>query len=77
MNLVDDIFQVIFSFVKERKNYLSVMLVCKKWNKFAYKYLDVSIDDQYAIGWAAENGHLQVVKRLLQDSRVGKVIPTG
>ena len=67
MSLVDllpnDIFQVIFSFVKERKNYLSVMLACKKWivpkerplalrakwNKFAYKYLDFSIDDQYAI----------------------------
>ena len=74
MSLVDqlpnDIFQVIFSFVDKRKDNLSIMLVCKKWNKFAYKYLDFSINDQYAIRWASENGYLQIVTSLLKDSRV-------
>jgi hypothetical protein len=62
-----DIFQVIFSFIDERQNYLPVMLVCKKWivpkerplalrakwNKFACNYLNFSIDNQCAIKWAA------------------------
>jgi Ankyrin repeats (3 copies)/F-box-like len=80
MSLVDqlpnDIFQVIFSFVDKRKDYLSIMLVCKKWNKFAYKYLDFSIDNQYAIRFTSQNGHLHVVERLLKDPR-GRALPCG
>ena len=80
MSLVDqlpnDIFQVIFSFINERQNYLSVMLICKKWNKFAYKYLDLSIDNQYAVRYTSQNGHHEVVALLLKDPR-GRAEPCG
>ena len=31
---------------------------------------DPTIDDNYAIRWASENGHIAIVDRLLQDGRV-------
>jgi hypothetical protein len=48
----------------------------KKWNdpevfkEILEEDVDPGADDNYAISWAAEKGHLEVVKLLLEDKRV-------
>ena len=49
MHLNKDLLSIIFSFINKRQDYLSIFLTSKEWNTLGYKYLDLVIDNQWAI----------------------------
>ena len=74
MDFYSDIYQLIFYYINS-DSYLYVLLTCKEWLFYGYKYLDFTINDNIMIKASSKLGNIQTVNRLLQDPRVGKVIP--
>ena len=65
-----DLIVLIFSFLKDSSDWMSVKLTCKKFLQASIKAFDPSINHNYAIQWASRRGHLKVVQELLKDNRV-------
>ena len=68
--MYEDIYRVIFSFICNESSYLSILLTCKSWLNYGYKYLDFTIKDNKLIMIACRRGKIETVIRLLQDSRI-------
>jgi hypothetical protein len=47
-----------------------IQLVCKQWHKVAEEHIDYAYNNNKAICWAAADGRLEIVNKLLQDPRV-------
>src|SRR5260221_12176679 len=65
-----DVWSCIFTFIDNKLDWLHVKLTCKLFNQWTYLIFDPSIKNNQVIKNACFYGHLEIVKLLLQDSRV-------
>jgi hypothetical protein len=66
----ENICQVVFSFVRDQSSYLSILLTCKLWLEYGYKYLDFTIDKNELLIKSCKLGSAKSVIRLLQNPKV-------
>lgn len=70
MALPNEILVKIFSYIPCGPSWAAVRSVCSRWLEASLIAFDPVVDDNLPLREAAMNGHLQLVKILLQDSRV-------
>ncbi len=70
VSIGNDCWKTVFQYLDQAKDRLSVLLTCKLWKEMGTRFLDPSVNHNYAIRWASGKGQDKVVKLLLEDKRV-------
>ncbi len=70
--IIDDILGEIFCYMVKRRDWLSMALVCKRWNDVLKKsnIMDFTADSCYALLFYVRKDDLSKVRLILQDKRV-------
>ena len=66
----DNCWETVFRYLDQTEDRLSVLLTCKRWNEMGTRFLDPSVNHNYAIRWSSVNGRDEAVELLLGDWRV-------
>jgi hypothetical protein len=73
--LTDDILSIIFTFIPYGgSNWLNTLLVNKRFFRLGKKIFDPSVQYNFAIRWASQNGKIESVRQLLKDSRIDPTV---
>ena len=74
--VMDDILGKIFYYTVERRDWLSVALVCKRWNDVLKKsnVMDFTADSCYALLFYVKKDDIPKVRSLLKDKRIDPLV---
>ena len=70
VEIPDEIWVLVFAWVDQERDRVSVLLTCKTWNRIGKYELDPSIKNDSFFVWAIRRREWTVVKELLKDERV-------